>query len=139
MRHVRRDGIVAYARKFYLHLADRVDVRATDRADLATIQHFDDGSLQLMLSPLGADGAEGAAYYSRRFSPKETKEIRLYLLGGDDRVVASGPRRGGIHVYVLGDAGNDKVDDSQSGGLDVQDGQGVTVARGPGRKLARTR
>ena len=32
----RRDGIVAYARKFYLHLADRVDVRGSDRADLAT-------------------------------------------------------------------------------------------------------
>ena len=31
----RRDGIVAYARKFYLHLADRVDVRGSDRADLA--------------------------------------------------------------------------------------------------------
>ena len=32
----RRDGIVGYARKFYLHLADRVDVRGSDRADLAT-------------------------------------------------------------------------------------------------------
>ena len=35
----RRDGIVAYARKFYLHLADRVDVRGSDRADLASVQH----------------------------------------------------------------------------------------------------
>ena len=35
----RRDGIVGYARKFYLHLADRVDVRGSDRADLASVQH----------------------------------------------------------------------------------------------------
>ena len=34
----RRDGIVAYARKFYEHLADPVDVRGTDRADLATVR-----------------------------------------------------------------------------------------------------
>ena len=37
----RRDGIVAYSRKFYLHLADRVDVRATDRDDLASVEHFE--------------------------------------------------------------------------------------------------
>ena len=133
----RRDGIVAYARKFYLHLADRVDVRGSDRADLADVQHLDDGSLQLTLSPLGAGGAAGTPYYTRRFSPKETQEIRLYLLGGNDRVVASGPRKGGIHVRVLGDAGNDTVDDSQSGGLDVEDGRGDNVVkRGPGTKVS---
>jgi hypothetical protein len=132
----RRDGIVEYARKFYLHLADRVDVRGTDRADLARLQHLDDGSLQLTLSPLEGDRAAGAPYYTRRFHPKETQEIRLYLLGGNDRVVARGPRRGGIHVRVLGDAGNDTVDDSQSGGLDVQDGRGDNVVeRGPGTKV----
>jgi hypothetical protein len=132
----RRDGIVAYARKFYIHLADRVDVRGTDRDDLARIRHLDDGSLELTLAPLGADGASGTPYYHRTFSPKETQEIRLYLLGGNDRVVASGPRKGGIHVRVLGEAGNDTVDDSQSGGLDVQDAQGVTVLRGPGTKVS---
>ena len=133
----RRDGLVAYARKFYLYLADRVDVRGSDRADLASVQHLDDGSLQLTLSPLGKDGAAGAPYYTRRFSPKETQEIRLYLLGGNDRVVASGPRKGGIHVRVLGDAGNDTVDDSHSGGLDVEDGRGDNVVeRGPGTKVS---
>ena len=133
----RRDGLVGYARKFYLHLADRVDVRGSDRADLASVQHFEDGSLQLTLSPLGEGGAAGTPYYARRFSPRETQEIRLYLLGGNDRVVASGPRKGGIHVRVLGDAGNDTVDDSQSGGLDVEDGRGDNVVkRGPGTKVS---
>jgi hypothetical protein len=132
----RRDGIVAYARKFYEHLADRVDVRATDLADLATVQHLDDGSLQLALAPLGADGSGGTPYYQRRFSPKETQEIRLYMLGGDDRVVSSGLRRSGIHVRVLGDAGNDTVED-RSGGLDVQDAKGTNrVERGPGTSVS---
>jgi len=131
----RRDGIVAYARKFYLHLADRVDVRGTDQADLATVQHLGDGSLQLTLAPLEADGTGGAPYYSRRFSDKETQEIRLYLLGGNDKVESSGARRDGIHVRVLPGAGNDTIDDSASGGLDVQDWQGTNVVRpGPGTK-----
>jgi hypothetical protein len=132
----RRDGIVAYARKFYLHLADRVDVRGSDRDDRATLRHLGDDSLELTLSPLNADGTGGAPYYHRTFSPKETQEIRLYLLGGNDRVVASGPRKGGIHVRVLGDSGNDTVDDSQSGGLDIQDPGGLTVRRGPGTKVS---
>ena len=133
----RRDGLVAYARKFYLHLADRVDVRGTDQADLATVQHMGDGSLLLTLAPLRADGSGGTPYYSRRFSDKETQEIRLYLLGGDDRVESRGVRRNGIHVRVLPGAGNDTIDDSASGGLDVQDWQGTPVVRrGPGTKVS---
>jgi hypothetical protein len=123
----RRDGIAAYARKFYLHVADRVDVRGSDRDDLASLRHFADGSLELALAPLDADGKAGAPYYERRFSPKETQEIRLYLLGGRDRVVSSGPRNGGIHVRVLAGAGDDTVDDSAAGGLEIQDAEGRNV------------
>jgi len=133
----RRDGLAAYARKFYLHLADRVDVRGTDQADLAKVEHLPDGTLRLTLAPLLADGSAGPTYFERHFSPKETKEIRLYLLGGNDRVVSSGERRDGIHVRVLGEGGDDTVDDSKSGGLDVQDWQGKTVVeRGPGTKVS---
>ena len=132
----RRDGIVAYARKFYEHLADPVDVRGSDQADLATVQHLEDGSLRLTLAPLQADGRPGAPYFERRFLAKETHEIRLYLLGGDDRVVASGKNRDGIHVRVLPGDGNDVVDDAQSGGLDVQDPHGIDVRRGPGTKVS---
>jgi hypothetical protein len=132
----RRDGIVAYAREFYEHLADPVDVRGTDQADLAAVEHLGDGTLRLTLAPLGPDGTGGAPYYERRFSPKETQEIRLYLLGGDDRVVATGARRDGIHLRVLGGDGNDTVDDSEGGGLDVQDAHGMAVRRGPGTKVS---
>ena len=132
----RRDGIVPYARKFYLHLADRVDVRGSDRADLASVARLDDGSLQLTLAPLEADGSGGKPYYERRFSPKETQEIRLYLLGGDDRLLTSGARRGGIRLRVLGGAGNDTLDDSKSGGAQIQDAQGDnTFLRGPGTSV----
>ena len=133
----RRDGLVEYARKFYLYLADRVDVRGSDRDDLASVVHLDDGALQLTLAPLEADGGAGAPYYQRRFSPKETQEIRLYLLGGNDRLVTSGPRGGGIHLRVLGGKGNDTLDDSRSGGADIQDSEGRDVfERGPGTKVS---
>jgi len=97
----RRDGLVAFARKFYLHLADRVDVRGSDRDDLATIRHLDDGSLDVTLAPSSADGSSGAPYYHRRFSPKETKAVRLYRLGGNDHLVTSGSKKGGIDLRVV--------------------------------------
>ena len=132
----RRDGLPAFARRFYQHLADRVDVRATDRADLARVERLDDGTLRLTLAPLAADGSGGTPYYQRRFSAKETKEIRLYLLGGNDRVVSSGGKAG-IRLRVLGDAGDDTVDDAKGGGLDVQDAEGrTTVLPGPGTSLS---
>jgi hypothetical protein len=132
----RRDGLVEFARKFYLHLADRVEVRGTDRDDLATVRHFEDGSLEVALAPLGADGSPGAPYYQRRFSPKETQEVRVYLYGGNDRLVTSGPKQGGITLRVLGGAGNDVLDDSKSGGADIRDAEGKnTFLPGPGTQV----
>jgi hypothetical protein len=133
----RRDGIVEFARRFYLHLADRVDVRGSNLSELATLHHQDDGSLEVTIAPLLADGTAGTPSYRRRFSPGETQEIRLYLLGGNDRLVSSGPRRGGIQVRVLGGPGNDRLDDSGSGGADIQDAEGEnTFLRGPGTDLS---
>ncbi len=133
----RRDGLVEYARKFYLHLADRVDVRGSDRDDQASLRHLEDGGLELTLAPLGADGSAGTPYYQRRFSPKDTQEVRLYLLGGNDRLASSGQREGGIKVRVMGGPGNDKLDDSGSGGARIQDAQGRnTFVPGPGTKVS---
>jgi hypothetical protein len=129
----RRDGIVGYAWRFYLQLADRVEVRGTDRDDLATVQHFEDGSLEVTLAPANADGSAGTPYYHRRFVPKQTKEVRVYLYGGNDHLVTSGPKKGDITLRVLGGTGDDVLDDSKSGGADLRDSDGKnTFERGPG-------
>ena len=41
----------------------------------------------------GADGTAGKPYFPRRFVPGETEEVRLYLRGGDDRVIVEGTAR----------------------------------------------
>ena len=129
----RRDGLLEFARKFYLHLADRVDIRATDRDDLAAIQHFEDGSLKVTLSPAAAAGTASTPYYERRFSPKETQEVNVYLLGGNDRLLTAGPKTGRITLRVLGGRGDDALDDSESGGADIRDSEGKNLfTRGPG-------
>jgi hypothetical protein len=133
----RRDGLPEIALRFYLSLADRVDVRGTNRAEIATVRVLAAGALEVTLAPAGADGPGGAPFYERHFSPKDTKEIRIYLLGGNDRLVTSG-RATAITLRVLGGPGDDTLDDSAGGQADLRDSEGRNVfLRGPGTKVSR--
>ena len=129
----RRDGLPAFARKFYLSIADCVDVRGSDRDDVATVVHQPDGSLDVTLALASPDGSAGEPYFHRRFSPKETHEVRLYLLAGNDRLVTSGRAKGGIALRVLGGPGDDRLDDSVSGHAELWDWEGRnTLSPGKG-------
>ncbi|MGH7448575.1 MAG: hypothetical protein ACRELT_13485, partial [Longimicrobiales bacterium] len=72
----------------------------------------------LPASPAGtdrpADGASAAPYFQRRFLPGETREIRLYMLGGDDLVRVTGQSRNSIRVRVMGGGGDDTLVDSSA-------------------------
>src|SRR5690606_25996658 len=55
--------------------------------------------------------------YNRRFSPGETKEIRLYGLGGDDQFNVSGSASSRIRIRVIGGEGADVVAYSSRRGM----------------------
>ena len=74
----RRDGLVAAALEFYARLASRVDVHATDLADSVRVTRGADGGLELSIA--SAPGA--SPWFDRRFDPRETREVRLYLYAG---------------------------------------------------------
>src|SRR5215468_1988914 len=127
----RRDHLVETADKWYLQLADKVDIYMTDLPELVEVQRQANGDLDVTLAVV-ADGKAGAPYFHRLFHPNETQELRLYALGGDDKVVVTGGR-GSIKVRVLGGLGNDTLDDSQGGGSELADSQGSNkVVKGSG-------
>ena len=47
------------------------------------LRREDGGAVEVRLSL--ADSSLAASYFDRRFDPKETEEIRLYLYDGDDQ------------------------------------------------------
>jgi hypothetical protein len=106
---VRRDRLPDAARHFYEVLAGQVDVHATEEPESARINRLPDGGVELTL------GRNGPPYFVRRFDRGATKEVRLFLSGGDDRVVVSG-EGGGIFLRILGEAGQDLLVDSTRGG-----------------------
>ncbi len=130
----RRDALPEHARRFYRYLAEEVDVRGTDQAERAEITRQAGGDVEIALYSRAA-GASAEPWFRRRFRRDETREVRLILLGGDDEVVARGPR-GGVRVRAVGGAGNDRYDDAAAGGLQVFDAEGASdVAAGPGTRV----
>ncbi len=101
----RRDVLHEGAASYYAVLSRIVDVHATDSADEARIARASDGSVLVEL------GAPGRAWYSRRFVPGETEEVRLYLHAGDDRATVTGPNDRRLVVRVIGGGGNNNLVD----------------------------
>ncbi|HYR06934.1 MAG TPA: BamA/TamA family outer membrane protein [Longimicrobium sp.] len=110
----RRDRLDEASRWFYGQLASDVDVRATDEAERAEVERLADGSVDVRL--FGSPDAR-APYFRRRFLPAETREVRVYLHGGDDRATVTGTAPHSIQVRLIGGGGDDQlVDESTAGG-----------------------
>ncbi|MEO7966701.1 MAG: hypothetical protein ABIT38_22610, partial [Gemmatimonadaceae bacterium] len=127
----RRERLAKAGAEFYELLAREVNVAGTDAADLAQVSRETDGAVRVRLSTRKSSGSgaadSGATYFDRRFLPGETHEVRVHLLGGDDRVAISGARRGDILVRIVGGDGDDVVIDSipnGDGALRIYDSKG---------------
>ena len=108
----RRNGLRAAAAKYYDELWKIADIHGTDADDQATITRSGDGTVDIVLQ-----SGNTAPYLSRRFSPAETEEIRLYLHGGNDRATVRGDVPRSIPLRIIGGNGtNTFVDESTVGG-----------------------
>jgi hypothetical protein len=127
----RRDHLLEAAEKYYRQLGKQVDVYATDAGDRARLSRGPGGEVELTLS---SDSAEGEPYFRRQFDPKVTKEVRVYLSGGDDVAVVTGKGSGGPTVRIIAGEGRDSLADSTGSGgerfYDDPAGPGRTVDSG---------
>ncbi len=131
----RRDDLPKAARRYYRHLAGDVDIQATDASEIVTVERTDDGHAEITVATAEAPDRP---YFRRRFDSKETQEVRIYLRGGDDRVVIRGAG-GGPRIRVIGGGGQDAVADSAHGGAVnfYATGKGDSVL--PGRHVSMSR
>lgn len=110
----RRDALPAAAARFYRLTAREVDVHTTDQPERAEIDRLPNGAVDVTVYAPG--GGDAHPYFYRRFLPNETREVRLYLHGGDDQAVVRGGDGGivvggtrtGILVRVIGGGGDDE-------------------------------
>jgi hypothetical protein len=119
----RRAGLAAAADRFYRFLAAVAYVHGTEVADRATVLRVDDRHVEVRLA-----SPQGYRYYTRRFDAAETREIRIFLHGGDDRAVVVGNVNAVIPVRVIGGNGmNTLVDSTGSHSAHLYDTGTVTT------------
>jgi hypothetical protein len=106
----RRDRLELVADEFYRRLASVAQVHASDGDELARIERRTDGSVSVRIASSFEDW-QGVTF-DREFNPDETKEIRIFLMNGDDRAVLTGAGERGIVIRVIGGDGADVLVDS---------------------------
>jgi len=102
----RRNGLRAAADRYYGELWRVADIHGTDADDQLNVMRVGDGIVDVVLQ-----SGNDKPYFARRFYSGETKEIRIYLHGGDDQAVIDGHVPGSILVRVIGGNGNNTIRD----------------------------
>ena len=105
----RRARLGGVAKAFYTLVFHVADIHATDAAERATITRAGDGIVDVRV-----ESGDGTPVFIRRFDARETKEIRLYLHGGDDTAVVIGNVRRSIPVRIVGGNGTNRLADSST-------------------------
>ncbi len=103
----RRNILERQGLHYYRSLARVVEVSASDKRERIDVVHQANGQLLVTITKLKKDGSLGAVRYQRTFDPHDTREVRLYGLGGDDQFAVSGAARSPIRVRLIGGDGDD--------------------------------
>jgi hypothetical protein len=108
----RRDDLPRASALLYHVIAMEAEAHGTDRGDSALVERFPDGRVRVTLTSLES----GQTEYQRDFGWVETREVRIYLHGGDDHahVVGSGPEQ--VIVRLIGGSGDDLLADAGRSG-----------------------
>jgi len=105
----RRDRLHEVADEFYAMVASEADIFTTDEPERARVERHSDGAVSVRVTSLEDPDR---TVFERRFVPGETREIRLFMRGGDDLVVVHGSSADGIKLRVIGGDGADVLADS---------------------------
>ena len=112
----RRDDLIRQARGFYDLLVRNVDVFGTDEEEYALIEWLEEDQVRVRLWEKDRDEQpRGDAFYDRTFLGGETRDVRLYLLGEQDRAVVRGDAQSGVILRIVGGGRADVLIDETTG------------------------
>ncbi len=111
----RRATLPDFATEYYALHAQAPDVDATDDAEYILIERLGASDTRVTIYDLQDDIPRPEPYFERTFRGGETEEVRLYLHGGDDRIVVRGDTNSEIEVHIVGGGGDDTLVDQSTG------------------------
>lgn len=106
----RRDNLETMAWQHYLLLAKNVSPLGTNDDELFRVTRKNNEETEVSVFELSnKKHKQKDIIYHRIFKTDETKEIRLYGLGGDDVFKLDGDVDKGIKIRIIGGKGNDSI------------------------------
>ena len=112
----RRDRLVDQAREFYDLLARNVDVFGTDEEEYALVEWLEGDRVRVRLWEKNSEEEpRGEALYDRTFLGTDTDDVRIYLLGEQDRATVRGDASGSVTIHIVGGGRADILIDETSG------------------------
>ena len=109
----RRDHMQEYAKEYYAFLAKDVEIPGTKEDEVFKVERLNDNETRVTVYRKNKDGeVKKHPVYARTFLTGETKEIRLYGVGGNDEFYVDGHVDEGIKVRVIGGPEKDKMTDA---------------------------
>jgi len=110
----RRDNLPAAMNDYYYFLNRKVDIHVSDKNELVEILDGSNNGLSVVIHKLSKKGNPDDQLYNRTFVAGETKEIRLFIGKGDDKVVLNNTNKK-IKVRIVGGDGQKLYNVEQSG------------------------
>ncbi len=113
----RRQYLAREVMRYYRFLAEIVSITGSDKKELFDITKNRDGSVLVRVFKITKEGEQSIKMYERLFDPADTKELRLYAFGGDDKFIING-KNDKIKIRMIGGEGKDNFE-STSGGRGI--------------------
>ncbi len=140
----RRDRLDQFARRYYLILAQSVEVVGSEDNEYFMIQRLPEGNTRVRMYKSSDEGKKERLIYDRLFYRNETEEIRLYGQEDEDFFEFSGQAGKGIMIKVIGGKGEDHlIDNSLVNGLkkhtiyyDSEQGNEIQISKETRLKLS---
>lgn len=116
---IRREHLSEWASKYYDFIAKKVDIHGSKKREFFEIKRMEDGKTEVNVYKMSKKkGKIKERFFHRIFDKKETKEIRLWGLEGDDLFEITGESKKGSLVRIIGGEGSDEIkDESKVSGL----------------------
>ena len=110
----RRDRILKFSDDYYEFINNVVEIFCSEKDDYVEINRLSDLETEVGIYKLDKDsgGKKDSPFYYKIFNNNITKEFRINLLGGDDKVVINGDVNTSPLVRIIGGDGKDKLEDN---------------------------
>jgi len=112
----RRDQLPEAVEDYYGLLAAQVDVVGSNKHEWVEVDRLPAGNVRVRMYKRNKDGEVfmETPLLSREFDRRETQEIRIYGLDGEDVFTVKGSARKSIPVRIIGGPGRDEITDSST-------------------------